>query len=156
MHLPGVSTVQIVAASHVGGSGNVGNHSITIERPPRDVKEFLHQTVPVNFNDFSLNATSDIVALPRTTFTHDAGRGFLQTFLLPQNGARIHHIQTGSPRGRLEADQIFVDYQEQATKGVLEFRRWPLKAHKCIIRLHLYLEELAILICNFRSRGTFD
>jgi len=33
--------------------------------------------------------------------------------------------------GRLEADDIFIEYQQQATAGELKFRRWPLRTHKC-------------------------
>ena len=30
--------------------------------------------------------------------------------------------------GRLEADKIFIEYQQQATAGELKFRRWPLRS----------------------------
>ncbi|KJA27877.1 hypothetical protein HYPSUDRAFT_130554, partial [Hypholoma sublateritium FD-334 SS-4] len=41
---------------------------------------------------------------------------------------KIHHIQAGNPNGRQEADEIFLEYQEQAASGKLQFRRWPLRA----------------------------
>jgi hypothetical protein len=40
-------------------------------------------------------------------------------------------ISSLGPLGRLEADDIFVEYQQQATAGELKFRRWPLRSHKC-------------------------
>jgi hypothetical protein len=40
----------------------------------------------------------------------------------------IHHIQPGTPLGRIEADDIFIEYQQQATTGELKFRRWPLRS----------------------------
>jgi hypothetical protein len=40
---------------------------------------------------------------------------------------KIHHIR-GRPSGNKEADRILQMYQDQASSGELEFRRWPLKS----------------------------
>ncbi|KDR75145.1 hypothetical protein GALMADRAFT_122759 [Galerina marginata CBS 339.88] len=106
-------------------------HSLVIQCPPRNAKEFLYQTESAGFKDHSLNAISEIVQLSPSSFIHEYGRAVLHTFLLPHDGAKIHHIQSGNALGRKEADDIFRDYQTQAASGSLRFRRWPMRAHKC-------------------------
>ena len=53
---------------------------------------------------------------------------FKSHFLLKFTRGKIHHIQPGTPLGRLEADGIFIEYQQQATAGELKFRRWPMRS----------------------------
>lgn len=52
---------------------------------------------------------------------------FRNLTLVEYTRGKIHHIQSGNPLGRLEADDIFIEYQEQAMNGTLKFRRWPLR-----------------------------
>ncbi|TFK44332.1 hypothetical protein BDQ12DRAFT_730402 [Crucibulum laeve] len=95
-------------------------------------KEFWFQTVPVTFHDHFIVPSSKIEQLPIVAYSFGNGRrGQAQTFVLPRNRGFIHHIQAGTPAGKIEADNIFQEYQEQAASGSLIFRRWPLRAHKC-------------------------
>jgi len=55
---------------------------------------------------------------------------YVQTFDLPDNRGRIHLIP-GHPSINGDANALFRDYQGQATHGEIQFRRWPLRAHKC-------------------------
>ncbi|KAG5647046.1 hypothetical protein DXG03_001416 [Asterophora parasitica] len=61
-------------------------------------------------------------------FRHETGMGQIQTFILPEGRGRIHQIQSVTPRGNTRADSIFHDYQEDASAGRLQFRRWPMRA----------------------------
>ena len=89
----------------------------------------------------------DIIPEPLYSFRHDDGRGLVQTFSLPLNRSvslymatflkfiqvlllrgKIHHIRASNLNGMKEADDIFVQYQEQAKTGQLKFRRWPMRA----------------------------
>jgi hypothetical protein len=53
---------------------------------------------------------------------------FRNLIVVEYTRGKIHHIQPGTPLGRLEADAIFIEYQQQATAGELKFRRWPLRS----------------------------
>ena len=61
--------------------------------------------------------------MPRSQF-----QAFRILIVVKFNRGTIHHIQPGTPLGRLEADDIFIEYQQQATAGELKFRRWPLRS----------------------------
>jgi len=41
------------------------------------------------------------------------------------------HLIPGHASINGEANKIFLEYQEQAAKGKIKFRRWPLRSHKC-------------------------
>ena len=55
-------------------------------------------------------------------------QAFRNLIVVEYTRGKIHHIQPGTPLGRLEADDIFIEYQQQATAGELKFRRWPLRS----------------------------
>jgi hypothetical protein len=55
---------------------------------------------------------------------------YVQTFDLPDNRGCVHLIP-GHPSINAKANALFQDYQKQATRGEIQFRRWPLRAHKC-------------------------
>ena len=62
----------------------------------------------------------------------------------------IHHIQPGTPLGRLEADDIFIEYQQQATAGELKFRRWPLRSVRI---LHMGTRPAQLISCSINVGG---
>ena len=68
---------------------------------------------------------------------------------------KIHHIQPGTPLGRVEADDIFIEYQEQATAGELKFRRWPLRS---VRNLHMSPRpaQLTSASCSTNVGGVID
>ncbi|KAF9478806.1 hypothetical protein BDN70DRAFT_859395 [Pholiota conissans] len=105
--------------------------SFKVDEILRHAHEIWNQKLPVSFKDYLINPFSDIISVPSATFFHDDGRGRIQTFILPEERGRIHHIQPGSVNGRKEADSLFLEYQRQAASGILKFRRWPMRAHKC-------------------------
>jgi hypothetical protein len=45
----------------------------------------------------------------------------------PHRG-QIHHIQSATPSGRMDANLIFSEYQTDAVSEKLKFRRWPMRA----------------------------
>ncbi|KAF9004804.1 hypothetical protein BDQ17DRAFT_1354723 [Cyathus striatus] len=97
----------------------------------RTARDFWTQTISVNFRDHSIARSSGILQQQAKVYRHESGYGQYQTFVLPQGRGFIHHIQPGNAPGKQRADMVFQQYQEQATSGELEFRRWPLRAHKC-------------------------
>ncbi|KAH8994050.1 hypothetical protein EDB92DRAFT_1796023 [Lactarius akahatsu] len=52
---------------------------------------------------------------------------YVQTFVLPFDRGRVHLIP-GHPSINGEANDLFCLYQEQAAKGTIQFRRWPLRS----------------------------
>jgi len=65
---------------------------------------------------------------------YDAGPGlgngeYIQ-FVLP-GGRGCIHLLRGNPRINKMADKIFEEYQTEAISGELQFRRYPLRMHKC-------------------------
>jgi hypothetical protein len=67
----------------------------------------------------------------------------------------IQHIQPGTPLGRLEADDIFIEYQQEATSGELKFRRWPLRSVRI---LHVGFRPAQLLSASFSTNvsGVID
>ncbi|KAH9054277.1 hypothetical protein EDB87DRAFT_115821 [Lactarius vividus] len=55
---------------------------------------------------------------------------YVQTFVLPYDRGRVHLIP-GHPSINKRADDLFGQYQKQAAEGTIQFRRWPLRSHKC-------------------------
>ncbi|KZT66370.1 hypothetical protein DAEQUDRAFT_730349 [Daedalea quercina L-15889] len=97
----------------------------------RDPKEFWTQPSPQDFTNHIVAPDSGIIALPMRMCKVDHARwGQCHTYILPHNRGRIHLI-CSPPLARQAADGAFRDYQMQAAKGDLLFRRWPLRAHKC-------------------------
>jgi hypothetical protein len=94
---------------------------------------------------------SEIVKAPTASYIHESGRGLLRTFRFPHGRSiysiylyskdthkphrgQIHHIQSATPSGRMNADLIFREYQTDAVldpvsrRLKLKFRRWPMRA----------------------------
>ncbi|KAI9442321.1 hypothetical protein H4582DRAFT_1927728 [Lactarius indigo] len=55
---------------------------------------------------------------------------YVQTFVLPHDRGRVHLIP-GHPSINKRANELFREYQDQAAEGTIQFRRWPLRSHKC-------------------------
>ncbi|KAF8813860.1 hypothetical protein BYT27DRAFT_7334882 [Phlegmacium glaucopus] len=104
---------------------------LEVAGPVHKAKDFWSNSLPIGYKDHFINKISKIEQQPIRGFRHEKGMGNIQSFILPCGRGTIHHIQPGTPLGRLEADDIFIEYQQQATAGVLNFRRWPLRSHKC-------------------------
>ncbi|KIL62569.1 hypothetical protein M378DRAFT_108284 [Amanita muscaria Koide BX008] len=89
--------------------------------------------VPVPFQDYNYSAISKIAFASVRDIDLGEGRGssFCSTFELPFGRGFIHHIKSCTPSVQPVVDQVFKAYQEQALTGVLPFRRWPMRAHRC-------------------------
>ncbi|EPT04533.1 hypothetical protein FOMPIDRAFT_1156757 [Fomitopsis schrenkii] len=99
----------------------------------RDPKEFWTQPSPQNFNNHVVAPDSgmSIMALPmRMCQVEEKRWGQLNTYVLPDGRGYIHLICSPAT-SRNPVNKAFMDYQIQAAKGDLLFRRWPLRAHKC-------------------------
>ncbi|EKM54554.1 uncharacterized protein PHACADRAFT_185468 [Phanerochaete carnosa HHB-10118-sp] len=68
--------------------------------------------------------------LPLAVFRSGKALGQRATFKLPGERGYIH-VLFAAPNMNQEADITLREYQEQAATGQLEFRRWPLRSHKC-------------------------
>ncbi|ESK96652.1 hypothetical protein Moror_6872 [Moniliophthora roreri MCA 2997] len=80
--------------------------------------------------DHELKSFSEI-KVSRTIFVPMGGgiSWSYQRFDLPEEGGSIFHMK--HPKTRMhEMNQIFEEYQEQASCGKLQFRRWPLRSHR--------------------------
>ncbi|XP_006460754.1 hypothetical protein AGABI2DRAFT_117682 [Agaricus bisporus var. bisporus H97] len=100
----------------------------------RIATEFIFFAPPVSFKDSSIANDSGIEQQVFRIFElqpFDGSFGQCFTYRLPEGRGFIHHIKTSNPFWNKEADEIFEEYQEQASTGALPFRRWPLRAHKC-------------------------
>ncbi|KAE9411196.1 hypothetical protein BT96DRAFT_804132, partial [Gymnopus androsaceus JB14] len=78
----------------------------------------------------SLGKETGIVREPPRFFGNASSGGHVQTFVLPEGRGRIHHIQHNSMAPQERVDTLFEEYQKQASEGILQFRRWPLRSHK--------------------------
>ncbi|KAJ7503474.1 hypothetical protein B0H11DRAFT_2222756 [Mycena galericulata] len=78
--------------------------------------------------DFILHNEFGIVTSPIKPYNTGAGFGLCQSFNLPENRGKIHHIRANAPLN-MDADRIFDDYQKQAADSTLSFRRCPLQKH---------------------------
>ncbi|KAI0318869.1 hypothetical protein OF83DRAFT_1113395 [Amylostereum chailletii] len=100
----------------------------------RDHKQFWTQLSKLDFYDHTITRGSGIWAEPTRfiTFKEDGEnrRLMVQTFTLPHNRGKIHIIP-GSVLTNGKANGIFSEYQEMANKGEIDFRRWPMRAHRC-------------------------
>lgn len=109
--------------------------TLRVDMRLRPAKEFLYLTPPVPYQHCYIADDSDIKLIKRGTFRvtpDDNGSvGQYFTYQLPESRGLIHHIKTSLLRSNGEADEIFKDYQIQASTGALPFRRWPMRAHKC-------------------------
>ncbi|KAF8629412.1 hypothetical protein AX15_003465 [Amanita polypyramis BW_CC] len=96
-----------------------------------NVLRSLH--VPVPFQDHYYSKVSEVTFVGVSYFDFEGSHrlGLCQTFKLPYERGFIHHIKDVSSDFQPEANQVFREYQEQALAGMLPFRRWPLRSHKC-------------------------
>ncbi|KAH8107752.1 hypothetical protein BXZ70DRAFT_9324 [Cristinia sonorae] len=96
----------------------------------RIAAEFRHQVQGEHFIQHRHAARSGIIK--SNTQMYNYGRGFstFVTFTLPHSRGKIHVIFS-SPFANRTADGILGMYQDEAVKGKLRFRRWPLRSHKC-------------------------
>ncbi|KAJ8077182.1 hypothetical protein PM082_001610 [Marasmius tenuissimus] len=99
-------------------------NTLVVSGRPRLADELRNTTVAIKH---SLNPSSGIARLEPKTFKDDVSSGQIETYLLPHGNCRIYHLTT-KPDGLALANEIFKEYQEQATSGELIFRRWPLRS----------------------------
>ncbi|KAG0708360.1 hypothetical protein DFH29DRAFT_892124 [Suillus ampliporus] len=97
----------------------------------RVAKEFWHQRPSTYFLHSHVGKQSGITARRPEPFELGDGGGFTNylTFILPDRRGMIHLI-LGTPLANKQADEIFRQYQDQADKGELLLRRYPLRANK--------------------------
>lgn len=95
-------------------------------------KEFWLQEQTLKFFQYRIAEDSGIVIRKMEFQARARGSAlpYVQTFDLPHNRGHIHLIP-GHPSINGEANKLFQDYQDQATNGKIQFRRWPLRTHKC-------------------------
>ncbi|KAI0730325.1 hypothetical protein C8Q72DRAFT_776282 [Fomitopsis betulina] len=99
----------------------------------RDPKEFWTQPGPQKFSNHVVAPDSGtnskcIIARPMVTWRAEENKwGQLNSYLLP-NGRGWIHLICSPVTSRIPVNKAFVDYQIQAAKGELLFRRWPLRA----------------------------
>jgi len=55
----------------------------------------------------------------------------------------IHHIRSVNALGMSEADDVFLQYQQQASTGQLKFRRWPMRA---VSDIYIYYFVLTLTV----------
>ncbi|KAF9452750.1 hypothetical protein P691DRAFT_756135 [Macrolepiota fuliginosa MF-IS2] len=107
---------------------------LNVESRIHRATEFLFLTPPVSFKEVFIAQDSGIERLALKIFSirlYDGSSGQCHTYKLPHGRGFIHHIKAGNPHWNWEADEIFQEYQAQASTGALPFRRWPMRAHKC-------------------------
>ncbi|KIK67152.1 hypothetical protein GYMLUDRAFT_257086 [Collybiopsis luxurians FD-317 M1] len=85
----------------------------------------------VAFERNFLRKGTGIIQKPQKPLGNEGVEGHVQTYELPEGKGRIHHILYSS-RGIVPntMDDLFEEYQRQASDGSLPFRRWPLRSHK--------------------------
>ncbi|OAX39114.1 hypothetical protein K503DRAFT_690307 [Rhizopogon vinicolor AM-OR11-026] len=100
----------------------------------RVAKEFWHQRPSTEFLHSHIGKHSGLIhKLPHLCSPSSEVRDILQhnvlTLMLTSCRGKIHLI-LGTPLANKQADEIFRQYQEQADKGELLLRRYPLTANK--------------------------
>ncbi|KAF8160743.1 hypothetical protein B0H34DRAFT_697920 [Crassisporium funariophilum] len=98
-------------------------HNHKVEGSLVRAKELREEIASINYKDHFINKISEIKQQQARNFIHERGFGNVQSFILPNGRGTLHHIQPGTLLGRIDADEIFIDYQKQASEGVLKFRR---------------------------------
>jgi len=97
-------------------------------------KDFWLQGQTLKFFQHRIAEDSGIVSrilnFRATKATNGSALPWVQTFDLPHNRGHIHII-SGHPSINSDANRLFGEYQDQASKGIIQFRRWPLRTHKC-------------------------
>ncbi|KAH9083644.1 hypothetical protein EDB83DRAFT_2511963 [Lactarius deliciosus] len=95
-------------------------------------KDFWLQEQTLKFFQHRIAEDSGIVIGEMEFQARRSGSGlpYVQTFVLPYDRGRVHLIP-GHPSINEKANDLFCLYQEQAAKGTIQFRRWPLRSHKC-------------------------
>ncbi|KAI9509424.1 hypothetical protein F5148DRAFT_761013 [Russula earlei] len=95
-------------------------------------KDFWLQEQALKFFQHRVAEDSGIVIRELEFRSQAKGSALLQvqTFDLPHNRGHVHLIP-GHPSVNMGANALFLDYQKQAASGEIQFRRWPLRAHKC-------------------------
>lgn len=95
-------------------------------------KDFWLQENGLKFHQYRVTPDSGIVTrkLAFRPQTNGSALPYVQTFDLPDNRGSVHLIP-GHPTINADANLLFQEYQRQAAGGEIQFRRWPLRAHKC-------------------------
>ncbi|EAU91450.2 hypothetical protein CC1G_01939 [Coprinopsis cinerea okayama7 len=95
--------------------------------------EFCYQPLKIDFDAEWIAPNCGIIRERLRTFPiGDSGAvGQIQTIALPKNRGYLHHIKCNAPSSKDQVNDIFKEYQDQANNGELNFRRWPMRAHKC-------------------------
>ncbi|KAH9994044.1 hypothetical protein BJV77DRAFT_996606, partial [Russula vinacea] len=108
------------------------SHCHRIYEAPRFVfshKDFWLQEQTLKFHQHRVAEDSGIV-IRKMEFRPRANGSalpYVQTFDLPDNRGCVHLIP-GHPSINGKANALFQDYQRQAARGEIQFRRWPLRA----------------------------
>ncbi|KAF8502150.1 hypothetical protein F5888DRAFT_1608345 [Russula emetica] len=108
------------------------SHCHRIYDAPRFVfshKDFWLQENGLKFHQYRVTPDSGIVARNMAFRPQKKGSAlpYVQTFDLPDNRGSVHLIP-GHPTINAEANLLFQEYQGQAARGEIQFRRWPLRA----------------------------
>ncbi|KXN90984.1 hypothetical protein AN958_03051 [Leucoagaricus sp. SymC.cos] len=104
---------------------------LPVEGRVREAREFLFLTPPVSYHQCFIARDSGIKLLKTIVFElrgFDGSSAQCFTYELPGSRGFIHHIRPSNPHWNWEADEIFREYQAQASTGALPFRRWPMRA----------------------------
>ncbi|OCH87040.1 hypothetical protein OBBRIDRAFT_837689 [Obba rivulosa] len=90
-----------------------------------------------------INPDSGIQYLTPKSYEYPGGKNHYLQYILPCGRGRII-VVPGKNVINGPADKILKDYQRQANSGELQFRRWPLRQHKC----------RGVLLTNYFSQNT--
>ncbi|KAF8265233.1 hypothetical protein EI94DRAFT_364661 [Lactarius quietus] len=95
-------------------------------------KDFWLQEQTLKFFQQRIAEDSGIVVreLEFQAKTDGSALPYVQKFELPHDRGHIFLIP-GHPSINKVANRLFYEYQDQANEGKFQFRRWPLRAHKC-------------------------
>ncbi|KAI0266741.1 hypothetical protein BC834DRAFT_823305 [Gloeopeniophorella convolvens] len=108
------------------------SHCHRIYEAPRitfNHKDFWLQEQTIKYYQHHVTKESGIVPVKMDFRDREKGSAlpYVQTFVLPENRGRVHLI-AGHPTINRTANELFVDYQNQAARGEIQFRRWPLRS----------------------------
>lgn len=136
-------------------------NTLQIAMPPHLAKDVWNQMLPMPFRDYSLNPlsskefvlqftrintdlplffTPDIVPTASATFSHESGRGFIRSFILPESR---YTLQNSIPRHRSIHSCIFTGAKSITSKQAI-----PMADKR---RMRFFLN-----IRNRRPQGNFN
>ncbi|KAN0134053.1 hypothetical protein V8E53_008271 [Lactarius tabidus] len=113
---------------HFQCSNSSCNHIYDIPHYQFSHKDFWLYEQTLKFFQHCIAEDSGIVVrdLGFQATTNGSALPYVQTFDLPHDRGHIHLIP-GHPSINNEANTLFGAYQKQASEGIFQFRRWPLR-----------------------------